>query len=270
MVNPIDNALLHFYFLPDPGQGDVDAALAAVDIEVLGATKALLLAYVMARNSELDFGAVAPRLKGLLRFYRFSNLRALSHLPVMHEILNMCTDSFFPVGDLALKALRPALPRPLPRLDFYAKNLDSRVCADKAARYGLAVKDEKMGGVTFLKDGEIVARVWKNFLGHGPDDPFWDAILTEKKERRICGSPLATPDALGLYYLTLAQAGAWFENHEENHALFFSITDAAYLAHAFLSAGLRADEKWIATYAQSGRKFLRNAAGDHLLLFADQ
>ena len=75
-----DELLLNLIFSPCTTQKDLDDFLEKWDIEVQGGHKALMLSYFMKTHPDLTFSDyVKPRLDGLLKFYRFQNLKLIPH-----------------------------------------------------------------------------------------------------------------------------------------------------------------------------------------------
>ncbi|MDR2669649.1 MAG: hypothetical protein LBC14_06835, partial [Desulfovibrio sp.] len=74
-VSERDRTLIDCVFSPAPTQETLDACLRVCDIEAMGAHLSLMLSYLMHDHPELQFSQyAAPRLQGLIRFYRFANV----------------------------------------------------------------------------------------------------------------------------------------------------------------------------------------------------
>ena len=76
LISKPDKELLKLAFSRNPTQADLNDFLTKWDIEVAGGNKALILSYFMKEHTDLkctDYEQ--PRLEGLLRFYRFHNLK---------------------------------------------------------------------------------------------------------------------------------------------------------------------------------------------------
>ena len=78
LMSKNDQNLIKMAFCDNPTQNDLDTFLNKWDIEVAGGAKSLMLAYFMKLHSELNFPEyVGPRLKGLLNYYKFQNMKLI-------------------------------------------------------------------------------------------------------------------------------------------------------------------------------------------------
>ena len=76
LMSDKDKNLINMIFSSNPTQEKLDTFLEKWDIEAVGSAKALMLAYFMKMHPELNFSEyVGPRLNGLLRFYKFQNMK---------------------------------------------------------------------------------------------------------------------------------------------------------------------------------------------------
>ncbi len=114
-----DKQLLKLAFIEKPSQEELDEILNKIDIEVLGGNKALLLSYVMKRHPELRFrGYEGPRLIGLLKFYRFQNMKLIFHFKKIVETLNKNKIPSLIIKGGAMKHIRPELSRIMGDIDI--------------------------------------------------------------------------------------------------------------------------------------------------------
>ena len=89
------------------------------DIEVKGGAKSLMLAYIMKMHPEMKFTSYEePRLKGLLNFYKFSNMGIISHYKKICRALNAEGITPMILKGGAMKFLRPELPRIMGDIDI--------------------------------------------------------------------------------------------------------------------------------------------------------
>jgi hypothetical protein len=119
VVNPNDRLLLDLVFKQNPAQNELDAFFTRWDIEKEGAHKSMMLSYFMKAHPELTFSEyVKPRLQGLLEYYRFYNVQRLAHFPELGKALNRAGIPVLVFKGLAMKLLRPELPRVMEDIDF--------------------------------------------------------------------------------------------------------------------------------------------------------
>lgn len=132
-----DELLLKFIFSKNISQADLDNFLEQWDIEVAGGHKALMLAYFMKMHPELKYSDyVEPRLKGLLKFYRFQNLRLMSHYTKICTELKKNNIDFLIFKGGCMKHLRPKYPRIMGDIDILVHEKDYKKCGQIAQKMG--------------------------------------------------------------------------------------------------------------------------------------
>lgn len=120
-----DKQLLQFVFTENPTQESLNSFLKTWDIEVEGANKALLLSYFMKIHPELVFPAyVGPRLKGLLNYYRFQNLKLISQFRKICKELRKANIEILVFKGGAMKHLRPDFSRLMGDIDILIHEKD--------------------------------------------------------------------------------------------------------------------------------------------------
>ena len=125
MLTKPDEILLNLVFAPNPSQKDLDDFLSKWDIEVFGGHKALMLSYFMKLHPNLQYPKyVAPRLKGLLDFYRFRNMKLISHFTkICNELKKSDIDVLIFKGG-CMKHLRPEFSRIMGDIDILVHEKD--------------------------------------------------------------------------------------------------------------------------------------------------
>ena len=120
-----DELLLNLIFSNKTTQEDLDKFLSQWDIEVVGGHKALMLAYFMKMHPELKFSEyTAPRLRGLIQFYRFQNMKLISHYTKICNELKKANIDFLIFKGGCMKHLRPEFPRVMGDIDILVKEKD--------------------------------------------------------------------------------------------------------------------------------------------------
>ncbi|MCL2028953.1 MAG: nucleotidyltransferase family protein, partial [Deltaproteobacteria bacterium] len=113
-----DRVLLDLVFNSALTQKELDEAMEVCDIDVLGAAKSLMLSYIMRDFPEFKFpDYAAPRLRGLIDYFRFANIRVLSHFSKIGKALNAAGIPVLIFKGGAMKILRPELCRPMGDVD---------------------------------------------------------------------------------------------------------------------------------------------------------
>lgn len=125
IVTESDELLLNLVFSPNTTQKDLDEFLRKWDIEVTGGQKSLMLSYFMKMHPELIFPSyVKPRLEGLLKYYRFQNMKLISHYLKIGRELNKNGIEFLIFKGGCIKHLRPDLPRVMGDIDILVHEKD--------------------------------------------------------------------------------------------------------------------------------------------------
>ncbi|MDR2726961.1 MAG: glycosyltransferase, partial [Deltaproteobacteria bacterium] len=118
-VSPADRALLDTVFAAEPTQAMLDECLRVCDIEEIGAHKSLMFSYLMREHPELRFSEyAAPRLRGLISYFRFANVDTLRHFSRIGKALNAAGIPMLIFKGAAMKILRPDLSRPMGDVDI--------------------------------------------------------------------------------------------------------------------------------------------------------
>ena len=126
LITKPEEMMLNLVFSDNPTQEALNEFLEAWDIEIAGGHKALLLAYFMKMHPELNYPEyVHPRLKGLLNYYRFQNMKLMSHFCKICNCFkqNGINDILILKGG-AMKHLRPDLPRVMGDIDILVHEED--------------------------------------------------------------------------------------------------------------------------------------------------
>ena len=120
-----DKNLLSLAFKPSISQADLDVFLTKWDIEAEGGNKALVLAYLMRMHPELKFSdKVAPRLRGLLDYFKFKNIKLISHFfKICSQLKKKKIDALVIKGG-AMRHLRPEYPRIMGDIDVVVREKD--------------------------------------------------------------------------------------------------------------------------------------------------
>lgn len=134
IVGDNDRRLVDFAFGKSITQANLDEFLASWDIEVAGADKALLLAYVMRQRADLVFPPyTGPRLRGLINRYRFDNLRLIAHFSRITKVLNAAGVIPLVLKGGAMRAMRPDLPRNMGDIDILVRGREDFAKARETA-----------------------------------------------------------------------------------------------------------------------------------------
>jgi hypothetical protein len=133
LMSKNDENLINMIFEQNPKQKELNSFLEKWDIEVAGGAKALMLSYFMKLHPELEYSEyVGPRLKGLLNFYKFQNMKLISHYTrICNELKKKNIIPLIFKGG-AMKHLRPEFSRVMGDIDVLVREEDyqtaGRIC----------------------------------------------------------------------------------------------------------------------------------------------
>lgn len=120
-----DEKLMNLVFAPNVSQADFDNFIKDWDIEVEGGHKALLLSYFMKMHPEINIPPYTkPRLNGLLQFYRFQNMKLISHFKKICSALKEANIDILILKGGAMKHLRPEFSRTMGDIDILVHTKD--------------------------------------------------------------------------------------------------------------------------------------------------
>ena len=130
-LGDLDRRLLKLALDEGTTQEDIDAFVKDWDIEAAPIRSVMLMAYIMKTRPDLEFPAtISPRLKGVLSFCRFQNLKREAHLSKVGKALNKEGIPFAILKGGAMKVYRPDFPRWMNDIDiivpesFYRRVVD--------------------------------------------------------------------------------------------------------------------------------------------------
>jgi hypothetical protein len=230
-VSETDRVLLDCVFSPALTQAMLDRCLRVCDIEVLGAHKSLLLSYLMRDHPELEFSAYAgPRLKGIIRFFRFANMKTLAHFAKIGKALNRAGIPMLLFKGGAMKALRPELSRPMGDVDILIP----------AGRLGEAVRlceglgylhcQESRHAVDFHTETENAVDVHHSIFDPDRDySRFHRDLFARARERTAFGADFLLPCHEDLFFLALTNFTKNLREHTTLHGLFYALADSRFL-----------------------------------------
>jgi len=239
-VTERDQVLLDLVFSSSVTQKTLDDCLEICDIEAMGAHKSLLFSYFMREHPELRFPAyAAPRLKGLITFYRFTNIQTLQHFSRIGKALNAAGIPMLIFKGAAMKILRPELPRPMEDVDILVppERLDEavRICQN------LGYRDSRSGATHAVDihtaDGKAAVDIHHAlFTADDTDGPvaadFHRRLMARASERGAFGVRVLLPAPEDLIFIVLTNLAKNLRNKSSLHGLFYALLDSRFLLRA--------------------------------------
>lgn len=233
-VSVTDQALFDFVFSSKPTQALLDRCLDSCDIEVLGGNKAILLSYVEHEHPELTFSAYAgPRLKGLNTYFRFKNMKVLSHFSRIGRAFNEAGIPMLLFKGGAMKVLRPALSRPMGDTDVLIPMERMAEATAIGERLGYShFWEESNHAVDFHTETESAVDVH-----HALFDPeagrdqaaLVKALFARATPRHAFGVDFLLPCHEDLLFLVMNNLTKNLREHTSLHGIYFSLCDCSWL-----------------------------------------
>jgi glycosyltransferase involved in cell wall biosynthesis len=236
-VTSQDRVLLDTVFAEKPTQAQLDECLRVCDIEVMGAHKSLMLSYLMREHPELKFSAyAAPRLQGLITFYRFANIRTLQHFSKIGKALNAAGIIPAIFKGAAMKLLRPELSRPMGDVDILLapERLAeaARICESLGYRDAMTGSPHAVDIQTQEGEGAVdihSALFNTDFTGGKVSPAFQRALLARAREGNAFGVRVLLPAHEDLFFIVLVNFMKNLREKTSLHGLFYALCDCRFL-----------------------------------------
>jgi hypothetical protein len=232
-VKQNERALLDFIFCGPRTQERLDHCLQHCDIEALGDAKTLMLSYVMLEKPDLVFSDhTGPRIKGLIDFYKFKNLRILAHCSKIGKALNEAGIPLLLFKGAAMKALRPRLPRPMGDADVLIPA--ERMAEALRLCKGLGYHDGRTGSPhavdLYTKDDKNTVDLHRAVFESKQDlRTFHKNLFARARECRVFGVRALIPAREDLFFLALANLVRNLRGHTSPHGIFYALFDCPFL-----------------------------------------
>jgi hypothetical protein len=231
-VSDADRVLLNLVFAEKPTQELLDESMRVCDIEALGAHKSLLLSYLMYEHQELQFPEYAgPRLKGLITYFRFANMKVLAHFSKIGKALNEARIPMLLFKGGAMKVLRPELSRPMSDVDILvpAGRMDEAVHIGESLGYE-HTREESRHGVDFHTETESAVDVHHSIFDPGKDPRlFHNRLFARAAPRHAFGVDFLLPCHEDLCFLVMTNFTKNLREHTTLKGLYYALCDSRFL-----------------------------------------
>lgn len=239
-TKPGDIELVRLSLKNNPTQNDLNNLLDIWDIEVKGGSKSLLLSYIQKIHPKLCFDeTVLPRIKGLLSFYRYNNIRLAAEYRNIVRTLNKnnIVPLIFKGG--AIRHLRPALPRNMGDIDIVVRNEDFDKTTAIISDLGFTCMDSghsvdwhKSGNPLGLLDVHryIPLRVsGTDKSGTIAEQNYLNVLFSRAKEENVFGTRTLIPTHEDILFINIINLARNILNSTSLPNLIFSIYDCHFL-----------------------------------------
>ncbi len=229
-VNYQDAALLNLVFALSPTQKLVDDTLAICNIDDLGSQKAMLLSYLMHDHPSLCFPThVAPRLKGLIAYFRLANTKTLSHFSNIGKALNKASIPMILLKGAALKTLRPKLSRPMGDVDILVHSKDMQAAVQITKNLGYTAYKEPHS-VDFRIGRESAVDIHHAiFTDNKSTELFYEGLFQRAKPAKAFGVHFLLPCHEDLFFLALVNLTKNLREHSSLGNIYYALCDCEFL-----------------------------------------
>jgi hypothetical protein len=236
-ITPNDQVLIDTVFAALPSQEKLDECLRVCDIEVMGAHKTLLLSYFMQEHPELRFSEYAgPRIKGLIDFFRFANIKLFSHFCRIGKELNAAGIPMLVLKGAAMKLLRPEFPRVMGDVDILIpldRMLDALEISERLGyrdAFGRNAQTKPLIALDLLApDGGYSLDIHGTVPASGGSETFREAMFTRARPCNAFGIPALLPAVEDMFFILLNNLEESMREKSSLHSLFFSLVDCRFL-----------------------------------------
>ena len=228
-----EKELLRFCFSINPTQDRLDNLMTKWDIDVKGSEKSLLLSYMLKNHPHLKFSSsIEPRLKGLLNYYRFYNLKVIAHFSKIGRILNQNNITPMLIKGVAMKYIRPQLPRVMNDCDILVSEDDFLKCEkltkfmgywwEKIANHSIDLHPENSndGAVDIHKYFDMDSSFEKKYL---PE------LFYRSTEAKAFGVKCLIPSYEDMLFISLINLSKNLRNRTSQAGLLFTLFDSKFL-----------------------------------------
>ncbi|MCD7985168.1 MAG: nucleotidyltransferase family protein, partial [Desulfovibrio sp.] len=231
-VSKDDKIVLNLVFAKNPTQDMLDHCLSVCDIEALEAGKCLLLSYFIHEHNELILSDYAgPRIKGLITYFRFANMKPLAHFSKIGKAFNKAGIPMLLFKGGAMKVLRPALPRPMGDIDVLipADRIEEATRIGENLGY-FHYKEESAHAVDFHTETESAVDVHHAIFDPGRDlSRLHRNLFARATPRKAFGVEFLLPCHEDLCFLVMANFTKNLREHTSLGNLYYALCDCRFL-----------------------------------------
>lgn len=224
--------ILQLAFSENLCQNDLDELLKIWDIEVKGSAKSLMLAYIMKLHPEIVFPASEqPRLKGLLYYYKFSNMEKVAHYKRICKALNAEGITPMILKGGAMKYLRPQLPRIMGDIDILVPESVYLKSIEIACALGYE-KEVYSHSVDLHKpnSNEGILDIHQYIdMGSSQEKNILSNLFKRAREEQVFGIKTLVPSNEDLLFISLINLAKNLKERTSQAGLIYTIFDCKFL-----------------------------------------
>lgn len=227
-----EKELLKLTFSKNPKQEELDILLSKWDIEVKEASKSLMLSYILKRHPNLKFTSYEePRLKGLLNFYRFRNLKTIAHYTKIGKALNKNNMEPMILKGGAMKYLRPDLPRIMNDIDILIPEKDFMRAAEIICPLGYEYEKIDIHSIDFHETGSEEGAVDLHkfvYMGTGFEKNFLEGLYKRANFETVFGVKSLIPSAEDMLFILLINLSRNLRDKTSQAGILYTLFDCKF------------------------------------------
>ena len=226
-----EKELLKLTFEESPTQPELDKLLKGWDIEKKDASKSLMLAYFIKRHPHLKFTSYEePRLKGLLNFFRFRNLKTIAHYTKIGKALNKQGIEPLILKGGAMKYLRQELPRVMNDIDIVIPEKDFVRCADIISNLGYKYEKIDIHSIDFHDEngeGTVVLQKFV-YMGTGYEKNFIEGLFKRARYETVFGVKSLVPSSEDMMFIALVNLAKNLRDKTSQAGILYTVYDCKF------------------------------------------
>jgi len=232
-LGDLDRRLLKLALDEGTTQGDIDAFVKDWDIEAAPIRSVMLVAYIMKTRPDLEFPAtISPRLKGVLSFCRFQNLKREAHFRKVSSALSAEGIPSLVMKGGAMKVYRPDFPRWMNDIDMLVPASEYERAVDIAVSmgYGRIMVSDHSVDLHLEGSDEGLLDIHKHLeMFTGKEEALNDALFSRALKRNVFSGEGLVPCPEDMVFIALVNL---YKNLAKNQTPESSLTtffDIKYL-----------------------------------------
>jgi hypothetical protein len=236
LMSENDKNLLKMIFSQNPNQSNLNSFLEKWDIEVAGSAKSLMLAYFMKLHPELVFPEYsAPRLKGLLDFYKFKNIKLFSHfVKICNEFKKNGIDEIMVLKGGAMKHLRKEFPRVMGDIDILVRKEFYEKAGQIAEKMGYdCAWDIHSVDLHPKNSQEGIMDIHKYiYMNTGFEENINNDLFNRAKKVNMHGIDVLIPSNVDMLFIALVNMTRNLTNKTSINGVLFTLFDVQFLINS--------------------------------------
>lgn len=232
-LGDLDRRLLKLALDEGTTQEDIDAFVKDWDIEAAPIRSVMLVAYIMKTRPDLEFPAtISPRLKGVLSFCRFQNLKREAHFRKVSSALSAEGIPSLVMKGGAMKVYRPDFPRWMNDIDMLVPASEYERAVDIAVSmgYGRIMVSDHSVDLHLEGSDEGLLDIHKHLeMFTGKEEALNDALFSRALKRNVFSGEGLVPCPEDMVFIALVNL---YKNLAKNQTPESSLTtffDIKYL-----------------------------------------